>query len=354
MPPQAADVDGSMKRIGFLSFGHWSSSPGSQTQSASDALLQSVDLAVAAEELGADGAYFRVHHFARQLSSPFPLLAAVGARTSRIEIGTAVIDMRYENPLYMAEDAGAADLIAGGRLQLGISRGSPEQVIDGWRYFGYQPQEGETDADMAREHARVLLELLRGAGFAQPNPRPMFPNPPGLLRLEPFSDGLRDRIWWGAGGQRTAAWAAELGMNLQSSTLISYESDEPFHVQQAEQIKVFRDAWQKAGHERTPRVSVSRSIFPLVDDRDRAYFGRRNQDSDEVGYIDAATQAIFGRSYAAEPDKLIEQLEEDEAIAAADTLLLTVPNQLGVDYNAHVIDAVLTHVAPALGWRPAR
>ena len=118
-----------MKHIGFLSFGHWSTAPGSQVRSASDSLLQSIDLAVAAEELGADGAYFRVHHFAQQLASPFPLLAAVGAKTSRIEIGTAVIDMRYENPLYFAEDAGAADLIAGGRLQLGISRGSPEQVI---------------------------------------------------------------------------------------------------------------------------------------------------------------------------------------------------------------------------------
>jgi alkanesulfonate monooxygenase SsuD/methylene tetrahydromethanopterin reductase-like flavin-dependent oxidoreductase (luciferase family) len=344
-------VDPGMKKIGFLSFGHWSPTPGSQTQSGSDALLQSIDLAVAAEELGADGAYFRVHHFARQLGSPFPLLAAVGARTSRIEIGTAVIDMRYENPLYMAEDAGAADLISGGRLQLGISRGSPEQVVDGWRYFGYQPPDGQTDADMARERARVLLEVLRGQGFAQPSPRPMFANPPGLLRVEPYSAGLRERIWWGAGSQQTAAWAAELGMNLQSSTLISNESDKPFHQQQAEQIQAYRDAWQQAGHQRVPRVSVSRSIFALVDDRDRAYFGQRDQSSDEIGYIDAATQAIFGRTYAAEPDALIQQLKEDEAIAAADTLLLTVPNQLGVDYNAHVIDSVLTHVAPALGWR---
>ncbi len=340
-----------MKKIGFLSFGHWSSSPGSQTRSASDALLQSIELAVGAEELGADGAFFRVHHFARQLGSPFPLLAAVGARTSRIEIGTAVIDMRYENPLYMAEDAGAADLIAGGRLQLGISRGSPEQVIDGWRYFGYQPQDGETDADMARRNAELLLEVLRGNGFAQPNPRPMFANPPGLLRVEPHSPGLRDRIWWGAGSKRTAAWAGQLGMNLQSSTLISNESDKAFHLQQAEQIQAFLDAWQQAGHQRQPRVSVSRSIFPLVDDRDLTYFGRRSQDSDEIGFIDAETQAIFGRSYAAEPDVLIQQLKEDQAIAAADTLLLTVPNQLGVDYNAHVIESVLSQLAPALGWR---
>jgi alkanesulfonate monooxygenase SsuD/methylene tetrahydromethanopterin reductase-like flavin-dependent oxidoreductase (luciferase family) len=340
-----------VKHIGFLSFGHWSASPGSQVRTGADSLLQSIELAVAAEELGADGAYFRVHHFAQQLGSPFPLLAAAGAKTSRIEIGTAVIDMRYENPLYMAEDAGAADLIAGGRLQLGISRGSPEQVIDGYRYFGYVPAEDSSASDMAREHAKLFLEVIQGDGFAQPNPRPMFPNPPGLLRVEPYSEGLRERIWWGAGSQKTAAWAAEMGMNLQSSTLIDNESDKPFHVQQAEQIAAYRAAWKEAGHEREPRVSVSRSIFALTSDQDRMYFGARNEDKDQVGFIDAQTQAIFGRSYAAEPDVLIQQLKEDEAIAAADTLLLTVPNQLGVDYNAHVIDSILTHVAPALGWR---
>ncbi len=340
-----------MKKIGFLSFGHWSSTPHSETRTASDALLQSIDLAVAAEELGADGAYFRVHHFARQLGSPFPLLSAIGAKTRRIEIGTAVIDMRYENPMYMVEDAGAADLIAGGRLQLGISRGSPEQVIDGWRYFGYEPAEGETEAEMARRRAEELLDLLRGEGFARPNPRPMFPNPPGLLRIEPHSEGLRDRIWWGASSNATAVWAATLGMNLQSSTLKNDEDGQPFHVQQANQIRAFREAWQAAGHARTPRVSVSRSIFALVDDRDRAFFGTGNQKEDQIGFIDASTRAIFGRQYAGAPDVLIEQLAKDEAIAEADTLLLTVPNQLGVDYNVHFIESILTQVAPALGWR---
>src|SRR5579871_5457089 len=258
-----------MKKIGFLSFGHWTPSPQSQTRSAADTLLQSIELAVAAEQLGADGAYFRVHHFARQLASPFPLLAAIGAKTRRIEIGTAVIDMRYENPLYMVEDAAAADLIAGGRLQLGISRGSPEQVIDGWRYFGYRPAEGESESDMGRRHAQVFLDLLRGEGFAEPNPRPMFPNPPGLLRLEPDSKGLRERIWWGAGSNATAVWAATHGMNLQSSTLKADETGEPFHIQQAAQIRAFHAGWKEAGHARTPRTSVSRSIFPLINDRDR-------------------------------------------------------------------------------------
>lgn len=344
-------VQSTVKRIGFLSFGHWGDVPGSHTRTARDALVQSIELAEAAEEIGIDGAYFRVHHFARQLASPFPLLAAIGARTSRIEIGTAVIDMRYENPYYMVENAGAADLISGGRLQLGISRGSPEQVIDGFRYFGYNPPEGQTDADMARERTKVFLELLKGEGFAEPNPRPMFPNPPGLLRLEPHSEGLRDRIWWGSGSNETARWAAQLGMNLQSSTLKWDESGEPLHIQQAKQIAIFREAWAEAGHAREPRVSVSRSIFPLVDERDWAYFGVGRQDRDQIGYIDENTRAVFGRTYAAEPDKLVEELKKDEAIAAADTLLLTIPNQLGVEYNAHVLEGIVKYVAPELGWR---
>jgi alkanesulfonate monooxygenase SsuD/methylene tetrahydromethanopterin reductase-like flavin-dependent oxidoreductase (luciferase family) len=258
--------------------------------------------------------------------------------------------MRYENPLYMAEDAGAADLIAGGRLQLGISRGSPEQVIDGFRYFGHQPAEGSDHAEMAREHARVFLDVIEGKGFAEPNPRPMFPNPPGLLGIEPHSPGLRDRIWWGAGTRATAVWTAEQGMSLMSSTLLTEDTGVPFHQLQAEQIQQFRDAWRAAGHEREPRVSVSRSIFPLVSDLDRAYFGQDTRGQDQVGQIDGGL-ARFGRSYAGEPDQLVEELAQDEAIAAADTLLLTVPNQLGVDYNAQVLESVLKYVAPELGWR---
>ncbi len=338
------------KKIGFLNFGHWTPSPHSQVRTASDALLQSIELAVAAEELGVDGAYFRVHHFARQLASPFPLLAAIGARTSRIEIGTGVIDMRYENPLYMAEDAGAADLISGGRLQLGISRGSPEQVIDGYRYFGYQPAEGSDHAAMAREHTAVFLRMLEGEGFAEPNPRPMFANPPGLLRLEPHSEGLRDRIWWGAATRATAEWTAEQGMNLMSSTLLLEDTGVPFHQLQAEQIEKFRAAWTASGHDREPRVSVSRSIFPILTDQDRALFGRESRSQDQVGFLDGGT-ARFGKTYAGEPDELVRQLAEDEAVAAADTVLLAVPNQLGVDYNAHILQAIVEDVAPGLGWR---
>ena len=339
-----------MKKIGFLSFGHWMNHPDSSVRTAQDSLLQSIDLAVAVEELGADGAYFRVHHFAQQLGTPAPLLSAVGARTSRIEIGTGVVDMRYSNPLGFAEDIAAADLISNGRVQLGVSRGSPEQVIDGWRYFGFEPAEGESDADMARRHTAGFLRAIEGERFAEPNPHPMFPNPPGLLRVEPHSPGLRQRIWWGAGSDATARWAAAEGMNLMSSTLKDDETGEPFHVQQRKQIEAFRAEWANHDHGFEPRVSVSRSIFAITNDTDRRYFLGGGDRHDQFGMI-GGIRAVFGRSYADEPDALIEQLREDEAIAAADTLLLTIPTQLGVDYNAHLFESVLTHVAPALGWR---
>src|SRR4051812_15105296 len=194
------------KRIGFLSFGHWQPIPGSQVRTGRDALVQTVELAMAAEELGVDGACVRVHHFARQLASPFPLLAAIAARTRRIEIGTGVIDMRYENPFYMAEEAAATDLISGGRLQLGVSRGSPETVLRGAEVFGYVPPEGTSAADLARSKTETFLQAISGTAVARTDPARTGIS--GGLAVTPQSPGLRDRIWWGAGTRATAEWAA--------------------------------------------------------------------------------------------------------------------------------------------------
>ena len=356
MPQDAAD--GVKQRIGFLSFGHWHPSPQSGTRTGGDALVQSIELAVAAEELGIDGAFFRVHHFARQLASPFPLLAAIGARTTRIEIGTGVIDMRYENPLYMAEEAAAADLISAhsggeGRLQLGVSRGSPEPALNGAHTFGYVPGDGEDDASLARAKAELFRAALEGAGVAPANPQ--MTGSSGTLPIQPQSPGLVDRIWWGSGTRATAKWTAEQGMNLMSSTLLTEDTGVPFDELQAEQIQIFRDAWAEAGWERTPRVSVSRSIIPLMTDEDRMLFGpRAESDShDQVGFLDGGI-ARFGKSYIGEPDRIAEDLAADAAVAASDTLLITVPDQLGVDYNTRLLAAIAEHVAPAIGWEPAR
>ncbi|HEX3802876.1 MAG TPA: LLM class flavin-dependent oxidoreductase [Solirubrobacteraceae bacterium] len=339
------------KRIGFLSFGHWQNAPGSQTRTAAEALNQTIELAEVAEEIGIDGAYVRVHHFARQLASPFPLLAAIGARTKRIEIGTAVIDMRYENPLYMAEDAAAADLIAGGRLQLGISRGSPEPALNGARAFGYMPPEDQTDADLARAKTALFNEAIAGRGVAESDPA-QTGGGSFMLPIQPQSPGLVDRIWWGSGTRETARWTAAQGMNMQSSTLLSEDTGVPFGELQAEQIDIFRDAWIAAGWEREPRVSVSRSVLPIVSEQDRLYFGARGADaSDQLGRLEG-TIARFGRSYAGEPDVIAEELAKDPAVQMADTVLLTVPNQLGVEYCATMLDTIARHIAPAFGWAP--
>ena len=342
-----------MKRIGFLSFGHWQPIPGSQARTAQDALLQTVELAVAAEEIGIDGAYVRVHHFAPQLASPFPLLAAIAARTTRIEMGTAVIDMRYENPLYMAEEAAATDLISAGRLQLGVSRGSPEPALRGFEAFGHVAAEGMTDADMARTHTELFRAAIDGAGIARADPK--MTGRPGALMIQPQSAGLPERIWWGSGTRKTAVWAAKQGMNLMSSTLLTEDTGVPFDQLQAEQIALYRQAWAEAGWEREPRVSISRSVLPIVNDLDRQYFGARadGDASDQVGYLDGGL-ARFGKSYVGEPDAIAEELAADAAVQSADTILLTVPNQLGVEYNAHLLETIAAHIAPAIGWHPNR
>ncbi|HST41878.1 MAG TPA: LLM class flavin-dependent oxidoreductase [Conexibacter sp.] len=341
-----------MKRIGFLSFGHWQPGPGSRTPTARDALVQTIELAEEVERIGLDGAYVRVHHFARQLAAPFPLLAAIGARTRRIEIGTAVIDMRYENPLYMAEEAAAADQISGGRLQLGISRGSPEPALRGAEAFGYVPREGESDADVARQHAELFRAAIDGAAVVHADDGRG--GVAGTLAVQPQSPGLGDRVWWGAGTRATAEWAAAQGMNLMSSTLLTEDTGVPFDELQAEQIALYRAAWAAAGHQRTPRVSISRSVLPIVSDEDRLYFGGREAGpaEDQVGYLDGGV-ARFGKSYVGEPDAIAAELAQDAAVREADTLLLTVPNQLGVEYNARLLETFARHVGPAIGWQPA-
>ena len=338
-----------MHAFGFLSFGHYGHGTGLGDPDARQALHDAVEIGVGADQLGVNGAYFRVHHFARQAASPMPLLSAIAARTRGIEVGTGVIDMRYENPLHLAEEAAALDLIADGRVALGVSRGSPEPAKRGWEAFGYTGSDDPRGADVAYEHFDGFMSAIRGEQLVDADPQM---GPAGRLRIEPHSPGLDRRIWWGAGSRETAEWTARQGVNLMSSTLLTEATGASFGDLQREQIDRYRAAWREAGHDWAPRVSVSRSIFPLVSDIDRQLFGLRGQaSSDQVGIIDNL-RSTFGRTYADEPDVLIEQLKDDPAIAAADTVMLAIPSQLGVDYNLHVLRAFAEHVAPSLGWRP--
>ena len=335
---------GDEKKLGFLSFGHWAEVPGSRVPSAAESLHQAIDLAVGGEDIGLDGAFFRVHHFDQQQATPYPLLSAIAAKTECIELGTGVIDMRYENPLYMAELAATADLIAAGRLQLGVSRGSPESVIRGFESFGYYPAEGENESDMARRHLDIFLKAIEGEGMA-PSARVAGKHAP----VQPQSPGLRERIWWGAGTDSTAVWTAQKGLNLMSSTLMLEDKGIPFDQQQAQQIRLFRSEWVKAGNSGVPRVSVSRSVLPIIDEISARYFGRRaaEDSQDYTGIIDNSFSR-FGRSYIGDPADIAEELARDEAVQAADTVLLTIPNQLGVDFNLKMLEAIVKEIKPAL------
>ncbi|QIM15167.1 LLM class flavin-dependent oxidoreductase [Leucobacter insecticola] len=338
-----------MRAFGFLSFGHYGPVPGSRVRTAGDMLKQTIELAEGADEIGVNGAYVRVHHFARQAASPMPLLTAMAARTKRIEVGTGVIDMRYENPLYLAEEAAALDLIADGRIALGVSRGSPETAMRGYEAFGYTGSEDPRGADLARDKFDLFMRAIEGEKLVESDTQMA---PPGQLAIEPQSRSLRDHIWWGAGSRESAEQVGRMGVNLMSSTLLTEADGRPLDVLQREQIERFREAYRAAGHTGTPRVSVSRSVFPIVSAEDEMYFGvRSGQNQDQIGIIDGF-RSTFGKTYADAPDRLVEQLLADEAVMAADTLMLTIPNQLGAEYNLHVLQAFAEHVAPALGWKP--
>lgn len=334
-----------MKKIGFLSFGFWSEAQGSQVRTARDAQAQSLELAVAAEEIGIDGAFFRVHHFADQQATPFVLMAAIAARTTSLEFGTGVVDMRYETPLHLAEQAAQLDLLSGGRLQLGVSRGSPETVQAGYRHFGHVPADS-TDADMARAHTDLFLRAIDGEPIAEPNRQMVSGSDP--VPITPQSPGLRQRVWWGAGSLSTAEWAADQGMQLMSSTLLLEDRGIPFDQLQREQIDAFRASWAGARWPWEPQVSVSRSIVPLIDDLTRAYFGRDRRGGEGVGILDGVS-ARFGPSFVGEPEDLVERLGQDVALQAADMVLVTVPNLLGVDFNVRLLESVHA-IGTELGW----
>ncbi len=278
-----------MKQIGFLSFGHWSDAPYSQVRSGvrcarssrsswpSPPRSSARTARTSASTTSPASSPRRSRSSPR--SAPGPAASRSAPPSSTCATRTRCTWPRTPGRRTSSPAAGSSSGSAAGRRSRSSTGSAPSATC--------RRRARPTPTWPAATRASSST-CCSGEGFAEPNPRPMFPNPPGLLRLEPHSPGLRDRIWWGAATDATAVWAAELGMNLQSSTLKFDETGEPLHVQQRKQIEAYREAWKAAGHEREPRVSVSRSIFALVDDRDRAYFGHETNDQDSIGYLDRA------------------------------------------------------------------
>lgn len=338
------------KKIGFLNFGHWNAMPGSRTPDPQSTLSQQIEMTVAAEQAGVDGAWIRSHHFQHMLSAPFPTLAAMAARTSSIQLGTGVIDLRYENPLYFAEEAATADLISQGRLQLGVSRGSPEAARDGQHQFGYDLEPGKSWAEVSRARGQRIRDAVSGEQLAHVDPYSGWA-PPGaeMLSVQPYSPTLINRLWWGSGSVSSGVRAGQNGYNLLSSTLLLEDDGRPFHLQQAHQLRAYREAYQDSGHTTGGMTAVSRSMLPITTAEDELMFGLQGVSGESAGYLDGGP-ARSGPTYTGRVDDLAQMLSEDEAVQEADWVLFANPNQLGVELNARLF-AGWVEVFKLLGWK---
>lgn len=338
-----------MKRFGFLSFGHYRNVIGARVPDAGTSMRNHVELAVAAEAAGLDGAFVRVHHFDESLASPFPLLSAMAARTTTLTVGTGVLDLRYENPLMLAENAAATDLLSSGRLALGVSRGSPENAADGQAAFGIHLPAESSWAERTRDTFATFRRAINGEPVAHSHRAVELGRPHDLV-VQPQSPGLDGRLWWGAGSHSTGVWAGEQGLNLISSTLLLQDDGRPFHVQQADQVRAWRAAYEASGA-RGPKLSaVTRSAFPITNAEDQAYFGRlrRESASDGIGFLDGG-RARSGPTFAGSVAEVAELLASDEAVNEADWVLFALPSHLGVAHNAHLFEN-LAAVRQTLGW----
>jgi len=338
------------KKLGFLNFGNFGYNRQTGSVDAKTAFDDQLAMTIAAEEEGLDGAWFRVHHFQWMISSPFPILAAMAAQTSTIELGTGVIDLRYENPLYFAEQAATTDLISGERLQLGISRGSPEAALDGQAQFGYTLEPGETWSDVAHHRGQRIRHALGGIPVATGDPNsPWSPGGATQLVTQPQSPTLLNRLWWGSGSVSSGRTAGQQGYNLLSSTLLLQDDGRPFHIQQAEQIQQYKQAYDDSGYSSGGMTAVTRSMFAIRSSADERLFGRGSSTLDQAGYLDGSP-ARSGPTYVGTVDEVAQMLAQDQAVVEANYVLFANPAQLGPEMNREIF-AGWYEVFKLLGWK---
>ncbi|GAA1965534.1 LLM class flavin-dependent oxidoreductase [Agromyces allii] len=304
------------------------------------------------ERLGYDGAWVRQRHLEHGVSSAPVFLAAASQRTSRIRLGIGVIPIGFESPFRLAEDLSTADVLSGGRLEVGVSAGRPPHVeLIGERVF---------DGDWSGQdfsHARVdrLLENLSGEFIGDADTVIHSPGNVQRPRLQPHAAGLRDRVWIGAGSARSAEWAAERGLGLLTGNIVSggpvvEGGPSAFAATQADVLARYRDAYRGAG---SPRVALGRVIVP-TDGADRATrakyaeYRASREERTRIAHGERLTQ--FAPDLIGTAEEILEQLAADPVVSAATDLRLELPYEFSVEDYRQILDDVASLIAPELGW----
>jgi alkanesulfonate monooxygenase SsuD/methylene tetrahydromethanopterin reductase-like flavin-dependent oxidoreductase (luciferase family) len=300
------------------------------------------------ERLGYDGAWIRQRHLEHGVGSAAVFLAAAGQRTGRVELGTAVIPIGYESPWRLAEDLALADVLSGGRLQVGLSAGVPPHaellgplVFDGdWRQY-----------DLSYGRIERLAGHLRGGFLGDPDTVIHSPGAVQRPRLQPHAAGLADRLWYGGGSLRSVRWAAEHGLNLLTGNVVFADRTEDFAGTQLDLLDEYA-----ARAVRPARVAVGRVVVP-TDGADR---GTRARYRDYAASRHERTlrpqgdrRVLFAPDLVGPAAELVERLAADPVLARASELRLELPYEFRRGDYEQILDDVVRLVAPALGWQPA-
>lgn len=336
-----------ISHIAFLTPGNY---PDDDPYQGLEATLQ---LFEQAEALGYNGGWVRQRHLEHGISSAGTFLAAATQRTRHIELGTAVIQMGYESPFRLAEDLLTVDVLSRGRLNVGLSAGQPNhlELIGPTLFSGDWRQE-----DFSYERVKRLRDNLSGRWLTDAATMIPAPGNPQRPRLHPDSPGLVNRLWYGGGSLRSAAWAASNGFNMLIGNLTSGEETENYYEAQRAQIALYRQNWP-ANETRRPRIAAGRVIVP-TDSADaatrRRYAGFAASRDERTRTPQGARRTLFCRDIVGDAGQILERLYNDPVLREVDELRLELPYEFTAGQYQQILSDFVTLIAPELGWRPAR
>jgi alkanesulfonate monooxygenase SsuD/methylene tetrahydromethanopterin reductase-like flavin-dependent oxidoreductase (luciferase family) len=298
------------------------------------------------EALGFDSAWVRSRHLERAISSAATFLAAASQRTRRIRLGTAVIQLGYENPLRLAEDLATVDLLSKGRLEVGVSAGAPTYgPLLGDRLFEGDP----AGMDFSYHRAIRLRDNLSGGYLARADQLISSPAGDQRARVQPYSPTLAQRLWYGGGSLRSAEWAGRNGFNFLIGNLNQSEESASFFETQQRHIEIFRAAWSRPT---PPRIALGRVIVP-TDSADAsirrryAAFGESRRARTLAPQGERRT--LFARDLVGTAEQILEQLAQDPILPQVTELRLELPYDLALEQYEQILTDFSERIAPELG-----